>query len=270
MKKIRSAFISVFFLLFLFSCNDDENENNSSSTESEVYYSLINGGEKELLSSNDTLKIYLGDTIYISMCSSNSTNLLYENNNTFNIESSGDSTFTCANIASGSTDLIAIAIPEYNDDAITSKFHVNIDSYKYDCMNFEGYKEPSYTVDVDDNELGDKILEYLEDSTLLNKIESMTLICDGIYGGTLTGTTKEHESITGTFSTDFALNMSNLTLTINNSVYSFTLEQDLPAEYLYDITQDLTSTFKTKYPSSVINKVNMTCVYYLNGISIVN
>ena len=262
MKRVLNVFIPIFLLLSLFSCNDDENDSNSS--ESNVYYSLINGGEKELLSSNDALKIYLGDTIYVSMWSSNSTNMFYENNNTFNIESSGDSVFICANIASGSTDLIAIAIPEYNDDAIISRFHVNIDSYQYDCMNFEGYKEPSYTVDVDDNELGDKILEYLRDSTLLNKIESMTLNCDNIYGGTLTGTTKKQELITGTFSTDFALNMTELTLTINNFVNSFTLKKDLPAEYLYDVTQDLTDIFKTKYPSFVINKVSMTCAYYLN------
>jgi len=109
MKKILYLFLIFITSSTLWSCNDNDNSPSSKTSLDSVkmYYSYKELRDSVLVKNEDTIRVYVGDTIFIKTKHKNLDNYDFEySNDILKIDEKGDSAYVCIaqSIGMGSID----------------------------------------------------------------------------------------------------------------------------------------------------------------------
>ena len=259
------TFLTIILLtpaLFLFyGCEDDDEPVNTGEENIKIYYTYQDEA-KQLASDGDTIAVNLGDTLYVSVEIVEDDAFSSVSVSIYNLETeeTGDYEYSCVAKEAGIAFITAFAKNSELSD-LADYLYVNVTSSSY-LLLIVG--DPSFTIDVEDESLKAKIKEELEDTYAVIFYDFYTLTCNTATGGDLQLVTAQNDTISGSFTSSDIFTLSDLTMSYDNSSYSFTVEQKETDSDYYYLTQDLTEEFRAQYPSETINEVTITTLALMN------
>ena len=271
-KKVINIISLVLIPFFCVCCKDSNNNSNneeSTNLKTEISYS-INGGDKKVISQNDTITASLGDTLIVSV-NTNGVNMGLYGNNNLDIQESGNSEYVCVVKASGITTVGDFTYTEdssedssdNSSEDLIFNFFIKASSKKY---RYVVIKDPTYVVNVENETLKSTIQTELKSVSPLNIFSYYKLVCTSLQGGELVYITTAKDTISGTFASSNVLKMNDIAMSYNGSVYNFTLEKATDTQFAdgYYLKQDLTEKFRAMYPSETINEVSVSALAIKN------
>ena len=266
MKTFLNIALFTSFLFLFFGCKDDEPENTGEEY-IKIYFSYQDSDTEQLASDNDTVVINVGDTLFVSVEITEGEDLgfssvqVYVTDN-LETEETGDYEYRCIARETGIALISAYAKDSYLSlPDLTDNLYVNIAAPSYLLLITE---EPSFVIDVEDEGLKTEIKTELEQLYAPDFYNFYTLTCNTTTGGDLQLVTAQNDTITGTFTSSDVFTLSDLTMSYDNSTYSFTVEQKEADSDYYYLKQDLTEEFRAEYPTEVINEVSITTLTIIN------
>jgi len=262
MEKILNMTLLLMVFCLVMSCDDDA-EPGTEDLKLELYYYSNQDTSKHLISDTDTLVVSLSDTLFLSLdVTGNYRKYDVLADDRFEYEETGDLIYQFVAIKTGLGYINAYVYNPSLGTAAGVDFFVNISSFSYIIVPIE---EPELNIDVEPASLKSAIQTELKDAYDLEFPSHYTLTCNTFTGGDLQLVTAEKDTIMGTFSTSTVFDLTNVTMSYNNSAYTCTLKGTEPdPDYYFLLKQDLTEEFRAKYPAENIHEITITtlCVMH--------
>lgn len=238
------------------SCSDDT-ESEIESLKLELYYYSRQDTSKHLVAASDTLALSLGDTLFLSFDVTGDYRRYSVLASGFDYEETGDLTYQLIANKAGLAYINAF-VNSRSDNISDAEvvFFAHISAFSYIIVPAD---EPMLSVDVENESLERAIQTELENAYGPAFPGYYTLTCNTFTGGDLQLVTAEKDTITGTFTTSTVFDLTDITMSYNNSVYTCTIEGSAPdPDYYFHLKQDLTDEFRTRYPAETINEITIT------------
>lgn len=249
-------------VLLAYSCHkssDTEEEVEEASSKVKVYYSY-NDIEQALLTDKDTITVNLTDTFILNVDIADDYQVMeyfIGDTKPFDFAEQDNYQYRFTTTESGVLPLsVFVYFGSDVDDYYVTTFYINVPTINYTIFALEN---PTYTIDVENDELKNNIQADLESGYFL-KMWPLKLECNTTTGGNYQLKLQSETNYSnGTFTTSDASDMTDFEFTYNNQVFSYELSQDYEEDSrFYQYNQDLTEEFKAKYPEESINEVSLT------------
>ncbi len=267
MKPYLNIVFFASFLFLFYECNNDDEPENTGEEYIKIYYTHQDSENKQLASDDDTIVANVGDTLFVSVEITEEEDAGFSSVQVFvtdnlKTEEVGDYTYRCIASEAGIAFISAYAENSYLLlPDLTDNIYVNITAPSYLLLIIE---EPSFVIDVEDEGLKTKIEAELEESYAPDFYNFYTLTCNTANSGKLQLVTAGNDTISGIFSSSDVFGLRDITMSYNNSTYSFTLESQKENSGYYYLKQDITEEFRTEYPTEIINEVSITSLAIIN------
>ncbi len=245
-KYIIQGFFRTIFLLFLLlgglGCESDKKEEpeNPVIENTEIYY--FAGNEKQIISQNDTLSLNLGSTLTIYIDSVDNSNMYTQS--PIKITENNNYSYDCYAQQSALAGVMLL----WNNDSEWMMFYINVlpSLVQYYVL------ETNCTIDVANEALKEMIQIDLENNYIpLYEIIKLTYTTSN-SGNIEIEYKSTEETIKGLFSEDD----SGINMIYNGEEHYFSINYvGIIGIEEYSMTQDLTETFQTKYPTETINRI---------------
>jgi len=227
-----------------------------------MYYSYKEFGDNVLVKNKDTIRVYVGDTVFIKTKHKNLEDYDFEySNDILKIDAKGDSTYVCTPQSIGKGNVYAFASTS-NGGFTMVELYLRVVPKTYKLLVTS---DPTHTISANNDSIKQLINNEL-DNYALKKWTWIQLTYNTIWGGNFSFSPLTGDSISGKFGSSIS-DKEEMIMGYNNTTYKclFSRNADTNINYRYTLEQNLTDLFKAKYPNKVDSVAIFTKAYIYNS-----